>query len=321
MPSPLAAEAAAAPAAPPELRGQVRPAWRAGQEAPSFYDWRSVFPFLAELAGAAAVLRDELRAAGCLDGADDEATAGAGGAGAAGADGADRAGGADGAGGADVAGASGTAAGRAAGSSWRDWPETALYHKEGGMDWKVVPLCYSFPADDARHTVWVGANAERFPRTAALLRRVPGLRTALFSRLGPRTTLSPHQGWAQLSNHVLRLHLGLVVPGASDGGECGKCSGGGDCSGDGDCGGGGIGRGDLPPSPPPCGVVVGDEIRFHAEGELLCFDDSLLHSAFNLSARPRVVLIFDVARPDGCAPGSAAKGNTVELEEFIRSFH
>jgi aspartyl/asparaginyl beta-hydroxylase (cupin superfamily) len=77
----------------------------------------------------------------------------------------------------------------------------------------------------------------------------------------------------------------------------------------------------LAPSPPPCGVVVGDEILFHAEGELLCFDDSLLHSAFNLSTQPRVVLIFDVARPDGCSPGSADKGNTVELEDFIRSFH
>ena len=73
---------------------------------------------------------------------------------------------------------------------------------------------------------------------------------------------------------------------------------------------------------PPCGLVVGDEIRFHAAGEVLVFDDSMLHSAFNLHAsEARIVLIFDVARPAGAAPGSAEKGKTEELEAFIREFH
>ena len=157
--------------------------------------------------------------------------------------------------------------------------------------WTVVPLCYTFPANDARNTAWVEPNAARFPFTSALLRRVPGLRTALFSRLGPRTSLASHQGWAQLSNHVLRVHLALSVP----------------------AGGG---------APPPCGIVCADEIRFHEQGKALVFDDSQLHSAFNLHAsEARVVLIIDLARPAACAPGKAEKGGTAELEAFIKEFH
>ena len=41
------------------------------------------------------------------------------------------------------------------------------------------------------------------------------MRTALFSRLEPNTTLGAHTGWADLANHVLRLHIPLVVPTSS----------------------------------------------------------------------------------------------------------
>lgn len=48
---------------------------------------------------------------------------------------------------------------------------------------------------------------------AAVLKKVgPTLRTALFSKLGPGARISSHRGWADLANHVLRCHLGLVVP-------------------------------------------------------------------------------------------------------------
>ena len=30
--------------------------------------------------------------------------------------------------------------------------------------------------------------------------------------MGPGTVLAAHRGWADLSNHVLRLHLALEVP-------------------------------------------------------------------------------------------------------------
>jgi len=50
--------------------------------------------------------------------------------------------------------------------------------------------------------------------------------------------------------------------------------------------------------PPDCGFRVGNEVREWREGELLVFDDSVEHEAWNGSAERRVVLIFDVWRPE-----------------------
>jgi aspartyl/asparaginyl beta-hydroxylase (cupin superfamily) len=50
--------------------------------------------------------------------------------------------------------------------------------------------------------------------------------------------------------------------------------------------------------PPDCALRVGNQTRGWREGELLVFDDSIEHEAWNLSQEPRVVLIFDVWRPE-----------------------
>jgi hypothetical protein len=187
---------------------------------------------------------------------------------------------------------------------WRDWPETNLYkHKQSQQkqEWKVVPLCYSFPADDEKNTVWVEVNANRFPKTSSLLRALPGLRTALFSRLGPNTSLASHQGWAQLSNHVLRCHVTLSLPTTESERETLNSSSN---------------------NNKYCGMIVGDEIQYHEIGKAIVFDDSLLHSAFNNHPSDhRIVLIVDIARPATAPRGSAEKGKTEELEAFIREFH
>jgi hypothetical protein len=67
--------------------------------------------------------------------------------------------------------------------------------------------------------------------------------------------------------------------------------------------------------------VVDDEIRYHAEGEILVFDDSKRHSAFNHSpAESRSVLIFDIVRPPGLPLGQAEGSTTQELQGFIDYF-
>lgn len=174
-------------------------------------------------------------------------------------------------------------------AAWREWPERTLYRAEAGHDWRVLPFCYTFPGDDPSRTTFIASALAACPRTAALLRRLGGeLRTALCSRLAPHTFLASHSGWAELSNHVLRVHLPVDVPDDA-----------------------------LNVS----GVIVGEEIRFHRNGEPLVFDDSLVHSAFNQhQTRHRTVLILDLARPPGAAPGSATGGSTRELEEFIQSY-
>ena len=70
---------------------------------------------------------------------------------------------------------------------------------------------YTFPANDPSATVWVERECSRLPLATRLLRAIPGVRTALFSRLGPGTRLAPHRGWASLANHVLRCHLVRAV--------------------------------------------------------------------------------------------------------------
>lgn len=96
------------------------------------------------------------------------------------------------------------------------------------------------------------------PRTAAALARVPGLTTAGFSRLTPGTHIKPHEGWVTT---VYRAHLGLVIP---DNG---------------------------------CALRVGDEIRTWSEGDVLVFDDTTEHEAWNRSDQTRTVLLFDFLRP------------------------
>ena len=50
--------------------------------------------------------------------------------------------------------------------------------------------------------------------------------------------------------------------------------------------------------PPGCGFRVGNEVREWREGEILIFDDSIEHEAWNESKEDRVVLIFDIDRPE-----------------------
>lgn len=110
----------------------------------------------------------------------------------------------------------------------------------------------------------IAANAARCPDTMSALQQVPLCTIAgrtpsvLFSLLRPGTRIRPHHGF---TNARLICHLPLIVP--SD-----------------------------------CALRVGNETRAWREGELFIFDDSIEHAAWNLSKELRVVLLFDVWRPE-----------------------
>jgi aspartyl/asparaginyl beta-hydroxylase (cupin superfamily) len=110
----------------------------------------------------------------------------------------------------------------------------------------------------------VGDNAERCPRTVEAIRGVPlsaiGSRTpsVFFSLLRPGAHIRPHHG---MLNSRLICHLPLIVP-------------------------------------PGGWLRVGGETRAWEEGRLLVFDDSVEHEAMNPADRLRVVLIFDIWRPE-----------------------
>jgi beta-hydroxylase len=103
-------------------------------------------------------------------------------------------------------------------------------------------------------------NTARCPRTAALLRQVPGLRSAWFSILAPNYRIKPHRG---ITKGVLRSHLGLIVPKQRQ----------------------------------HCRMVVGDQTVFWREGTCFVFDDSMLHRVSNGTSEERAILLFDFDRP------------------------
>nr|QYA18698.1 aspartyl/asparaginyl beta-hydroxylase [Clandestinovirus] len=156
---------------------------------------------------------------------------------------------------------------------WTPWPEN-LWDERLGHRWSVIPL-FAFGK-------WATKFSSSFPKTCQLLSKLPNLRTALFSKMGPKTVLKSHTGWDQLANTVLRCHLGLKVP--LDG---------------------------------KSGVWVNGVKQSHTMNEWLVFDDSLLHSGYNMSDEERIVLIIDLDRPAGVPPGTAKGGYTKEVMDLI----
>ena len=101
------------------------------------------------------------------------------------------------------------------------------------------------------------------PRTWAAMQAVPfpdiaNSPTVMFSVLRAGARILPHTG---MFNTRLVCHLPLIVP-------------------------------------PHCHFRVGNEVREWEPGKLMVFDDSIEHEAWNDSDQDRVVLIFDIWRPD-----------------------
>jgi aspartate beta-hydroxylase len=115
------------------------------------------------------------------------------------------------------------------------------------------------------HSHLVPENAALFPNTLKALEAVPmpdiakQAPMALFSKLAPDTRIPPHNG---LLNTRLICHLPLIVPG-----NCGA-------------------------------LRVGNEERPWVEGKLLIFDDTIEHEAWNNSDQERVILLFEIWRPE-----------------------
>jgi aspartate beta-hydroxylase len=115
-----------------------------------------------------------------------------------------------------------------------------------------------------QHGERVEANAARCPRTMELLATAPQPKlpgrapNAMFSLLAPRTRIPAHSG---VHNTRLVVHVPLIIP---DG----------------------------------CAFRVGADVRPWKVGEAWAFDDTIEHEAWNDSDELRVILMFDIWRPD-----------------------
>lgn len=114
-----------------------------------------------------------------------------------------------------------------------------------------------------KHGKRIDTHCSACPVTAQVVEQAPLPRirarapAVFFSRLDPGVHIPPHNG---ATNARLTVHLPLIVP-------------------------------------DKCAFRVGDETRQWKEGELLIFDDTILHEAWNGSDRQRVVMIFDIWHP------------------------
>ncbi len=171
-------------------------------------------------------------------------------------------------------------------SGWINWVEKDLY-KNG--DWTIIPF---FGFD-----IWAEDNCKKCPKLANFIKNIPGLKTAILSKMTPGTKLSEHRGWAKLSNNVLRCHFNFIIPN--------------DCY---------ISVGDFEKNKPQIPENIKREIKQYKQDEWLIFDDSKFHYTWNDGKFDRVVLILDINRPKNIKKGNAIKGDTKELVQLLDSF-
>lgn len=122
------------------------------------------------------------------------------------------------------------------------------------------------------------------PKTSEVLNGLPLVRIRdhapeiCFSVLGPDSHILPHTG---VTNTRLVLHLPLIVP-------------------------------------PNCALRVRNVVHEWSEGEIVIFDDTYVHEAWNRSSHPRVVLLMDAWNPNLSIPEREA---IAALVEGIGDFH
>jgi beta-hydroxylase len=97
------------------------------------------------------------------------------------------------------------------------------------------------------------------PKTVALLKATPGVKSAMFALLPPGGKLNPHRDPFAGS---LRYHLGLVTPNSAD-----------------------------------CNIHVDGEKYFWRDGEDIMFDETYVHWAENKTDVTRIILFADIERP------------------------
>ena len=74
---------------------------------------------------------------------------------------------------------------------WTPWPEN--HYKSApnnNNDWTVFPFLHTFPATDPSKSKWIRSTSSFCPKTVSLLKTIPRIRTALFSKLGANTRVS-----------------------------------------------------------------------------------------------------------------------------------
>lgn len=100
-----------------------------------------------------------------------------------------------------------------------------------------------------------------FPETMKMLNSIPNVVSMGFNILEPNSKIKPHCGD---TNAIYRCHLGLQIP----------------------------------KDYKACAIKVLDEERHWTEGKVIGFEDAFKHEAWNNSQDIRIILLFDVLKPE-----------------------
>ena len=137
-----------------------------------------------------------------------------------------------------------------------------------------------------RHSRRFDAHHTRCPKTSAILDSIDLCRVAnqapevCFSVIRPQSTIVAHHG---VTNTRLVMHLPLIVPR--------------DCALD----------------------IVDADAHHWKEGELMMFDDTFQHGAWNRSDEPRLILLMDCWNPHLTVPERAAVKLLIEAIDGLQN--
>lgn len=104
-------------------------------------------------------------------------------------------------------------------------------------------------------------NCRHFKETLSLINSLPGVVTVYFSTLAPNTKITPHYGD---TDATYRIQLGI----------------------------------NIPEGLPNCGIEINGTPVGWQTGKVFAFNEAYYHVAWNLTDKPRTILIVDVIKPE-----------------------
>jgi len=124
---------------------------------------------------------------------------------------------------------------------------------------------------------FIESNCELCPKTASVLKQIPGVYTAFFSILEPRQYITPHWGYYR---GFLRYHLGVIIPDDNRDRTCRLR----------------VNDDPVANRERDAAAIEEGEVYYWRNGEGVIFDDNYLHDAANDSDGIRVILWLDLRR-------------------------
>lgn len=112
---------------------------------------------------------------------------------------------------------------------------------------------------------------KHFPETLKLLSKIDGVINVGFNLLEPHAAIKPHCGD---TNAIIRCHLGLIIPKEDN----------------------------------TCAIKVNGEIKNWVQGKVIGFTDAYDHEAWNRTEQQRIIMLFDIFKPEYIAQKNKISG-------------